>query len=114
MSYFTLKFSPRISIVVVKIEPNKSFTVFIIKDGFTFGNYNYTHEPEIPFAPGEIVLFSCPECKKHVHSEKYKNYAVLKMHVSEKIIFDVLFTREAGKRRTYIVTEDGIESYSEK
>ena len=80
----------------------------------TFGNYNYTHEPEIPFAPGEIVLFSCPECKKHVHSEKYKDYAVLKMHVSEKIIFDVLFSREAGKRRTYIVTEDGIESYSEK
>ena len=80
----------------------------------TFGNYTYSHEPIAQFTPGEVVAFSCPNCARHVHSEKYKDYAVLKMHVSEKIIFDVLFSREAGKRRTYIVTEDGIESYSEK
>ncbi|MBL7900078.1 MAG: hypothetical protein JNJ99_16175 [Crocinitomicaceae bacterium] len=79
----------------------------------TFGNYEYLHEPRIDFNQGEIVAFNCPSCKQHVHSEKYKDYAILKMHVTDKIIFDVLFSREAGKRRTYIVTEDGIESYSE-
>lgn len=80
----------------------------------TFGNYSYSHEPKVQFGPGEVVAFSCPACKKLVHSDKYKDYAALKMHVTEKIIFDVLFSREAGKRKTYIVTEDGIESYSER
>lgn len=80
----------------------------------TFGNYSYSHEPAVKFEQGEIVNFSCPACKAFVHSDKYKDYAILKMSVSEKIIFDVLFSREAGKRKTYVVTEDGIESYSER
>jgi predicted RNA-binding Zn-ribbon protein involved in translation (DUF1610 family) len=80
----------------------------------TFGNYSYSHEPNTEFAPGEVVTFACPACKKHVHSDKYKDYAMIKMHVTDSIIFDVLFSREAGKRKTYIVTEDGIESYSER
>lgn len=79
-----------------------------------FGNYAYRHEPNIQFETGEIVAFHCPHCKEDVHSEKYKDYAMLKMQVTDKIVFDVLFSREAGKRRTYIVTEDGIESYSEE
>lgn len=80
----------------------------------TFGNYSYSHEPDTEFTPGEVVSFLCPTCKNHVHSDKYKDYAMIKMHVSDSIIFDVLFSREAGKRKTYIVTEDGIESYSER
>lgn len=85
-----------------------------IKLATTFGNYSYAHVPDVQFDPGEVVAFSCPSCKKTVHSDKYKDYAIIKMHVSESIIFDVLFSREAGKRKTYIVTEDGIESYSER
>jgi hypothetical protein len=80
----------------------------------TFGNYNYSHQPEVQFAPGEVVNFSCPGCNTLVHSDKYKDYAMLKMVVSDSIEFDVLFSREAGKRKTYVVTEDGIESYSER
>lgn len=79
-----------------------------------FGNYAYRHVPEVQFAPGEIVAFQCPQCNRDVHSEKYKDFAMLKMQVTEKIVFDVLFSREAGKKRTYIVTEDGIESYSDE
>lgn len=85
-----------------------------IKLATTFGNYVYSHEPAVQFESGELVTFSCPFCKSHVHSDKYKDYAVLKMTVSHNIVFDVLFSREAGKRKTYIVTEDGIESYSEQ
>ena len=80
----------------------------------SFGNYSYSHEPAVKFSPGEIVAFSCPKCNNQVHSTKYKDYAILKMVVSDSIEFDVLFSREAGKRKTYIVTEDGIESYSER
>lgn len=80
----------------------------------SFGNYAYQHDPDVKFTPGEVVSFSCPKCKKNVHSDKYRDYAMLKMYVTDKIVFDILFSREAGKRRTYIVTEDGIESYSEK
>jgi len=80
----------------------------------TFGNYSYSHEPAAKFSAGEIVAFSCPQCNALVHSDKYKDYAQLKMIVSEKIVFEILFSREAGKRKTYVVTEDGIESYSER
>lgn len=80
----------------------------------SFGNYSYSHEPKIQFIPGEIVSFSCPDCNKDVHSDQYENFALLKMKVSDNIDFDVLFSREAGKRKTYVLTEDGIESYSEK
>ncbi len=80
----------------------------------TFGNYNYSHEPETKFNEGEIVSFMCGGCDENLHSAQYENFAQLKMKVSEGIEFDVLFSREAGKRKTYVLTEDGIESYSEK
>lgn len=79
----------------------------------SFGNYEYSHEPEVKFTDGELVAFTCPSCRNQVHSDKYKDYAMIKMQVNDKIVFDILFSREAGKRKTYIVTEDGIESYSE-
>lgn len=80
----------------------------------TFGNYSYSHEPHTQFEAGEIISFICNSCKKNIHSNQYENFAILKMKVDENIEFDVLFSREAGKRKTYVLTEDGIESYSEK
>ena len=78
----------------------------------TVGNYEYVHTPEVQFEPGEIVDFVCPACNKTLNSKEFKNYAMLKMHVDENIIFEVLFSRQAGVQKTYLITEDGIESYS--
>jgi uncharacterized protein YbaR (Trm112 family) len=77
----------------------------------TFGNYSYTHFPAVQFEKGEVVDFLCPNCRADLKSTEYKNFAQLKMKVEKDIDFDVIFSREAGKRKTYVITEDGIESY---
>ncbi|MCG8576095.1 MAG: hypothetical protein MI810_14490 [Flavobacteriales bacterium] len=86
----------------------------VIRLNISIGNYNYEHEPDVEFDKGEIVDFYCEHCKQAVHSDQYENFALLIMKVDTEIEFEILFSREAGKRKTYIITEDGIESYSQK
>lgn len=78
------------------------------------GQYDFSHIPETEFAKGETVEFHCGSCDSNLTSEQYPNFANLVMQVNEGIEFDLLFSKIAGKRKTYIITEDGIESYSVK
>ena len=77
----------------------------------SFGNYKYDHVPVVTFEKGEIVEFICPHCDTNLDSEEYLHFAQVKMKVDENIEFDVIFSRKAGLRKTYVITEDGIESY---
>lgn len=83
-----------------------------IKMSTSLGNYSYEHTPQVQFDKGEMVDFICTSCDKEVNSSEFKSYALLKMRVDENIVFDVLFSRVAGIHKTYLVTEDGIESYT--
>jgi hypothetical protein len=76
------------------------------------GNYSFTHKPDVAFDPGELVSFCCTSCDANLNSEEFENYAKLVMRVEENIEFDVLFSRKAGVLKTYLITEDGIETYS--
>ncbi|UKN02532.1 hypothetical protein K6119_03230 [Paracrocinitomix mangrovi] len=78
----------------------------------TVGNYEYTHVPEVEFTPGELVDFICPHCNVPLNSKEFEKYALLKLKVDDKISFEVLFSRQSGVQKTYMITEDGIESYS--
>lgn len=78
----------------------------------TIGNYSYTHEPPIIFEIGEMVSFFCPACNTNLNSKEFDNYALLKMKVRDSIEFEILFSRKAGVQKTYLVTEDGIETYT--
>jgi len=80
----------------------------------SIGDYTYTHLPPIEFPDGELVNFHCPSCDDLMQSEQYEKFASIIMRVDDKIEFELLFSREAGRRKTYIITEDGIESYSRK
>ncbi|MDC3351874.1 hypothetical protein OAV92_01390 [Crocinitomicaceae bacterium] len=75
------------------------------------GDYTFKHEPKTEFNEGEIVSFYCPHCKADLSAPQHKDFILLKMGVDENIQFDVIFSRKAGHRRTYVITEDGIESY---
>ncbi|MGB1104321.1 MAG: hypothetical protein ACPG21_11920 [Crocinitomicaceae bacterium] len=75
------------------------------------GDYNFTHEPKTKFVEGEIVEFYCPHCKSNLSAPQHKDFTLLKMDVDENIQFDVIFSRKAGHRKTYVINEDGIESY---
>ncbi|MDA7804185.1 hypothetical protein N8987_06380 [Crocinitomix sp.] len=76
-----------------------------------FGNYTYRHVPLTAFEPNEVVDFLCPHCKQNLASEEYENFALLNMKVGQDINFEVIFSRQAGQRKTYVITEDGIETY---
>ena len=78
----------------------------------TVGNYEYSHIPPVDFNAGELVEFICPSCSASLNSKEFENYALLKLKVDEHIEFEVLFSRKAGIQKTYLITEDGIESYS--
>ncbi|WP_070136812.1 hypothetical protein [Crocinitomix algicola] len=76
-----------------------------------FGNYTYKHIPDTDFQKGELVEFHCPKCGSNLASKIYENFASLNMQVDTNINFEVIFSRIAGERKTYVVTEDGIETY---
>ncbi|MEO9531668.1 MAG: hypothetical protein ABJG68_12885 [Crocinitomicaceae bacterium] len=84
----------------------------LIKLSTSVGQYDYFHEPAVEFEPGEMITFCCTECDASLNSKEFPNYALLKMKVNEDIQFEVLFSRKAGVQKTYLVTEDGIETYT--
>jgi uncharacterized protein YlaI len=77
----------------------------------TFGNYEYKHAPLIEFNNHELVEFCCPNCHSSLHSLTKPNYISLTMRVENKFDFEILFSRESGVQKTYIVTEFGMECY---
>lgn len=100
-----------VSGVIELITRRKNGDKGIIKLATKVGNYNYEHEPPTEFEAGEIVDFICPKCAKNLHTNQYKNFALLNMHVEQGISFEVIFSRTAGERKTYVITEDGVETY---
>ena len=78
-----------------------------------FGTYSYKHEPEVHFSANELVDFFCPHCHASLRSKTYQEYTMMTMRVENKFDFEILFSRKAGMHKTYIVTEDGVESYGE-
>lgn len=79
----------------------------------SFGTYSYQHIPEVAFLKNESVEFYCPDCHSNVKSEKHPKFVTMMMRVENKFDFEILFSRKAGIHKTYIVTEDGVESYGE-
>ena len=79
----------------------------------SLGNYKFKHFPDVKFNDGELVEFSCPHCSSVLHSSIKPNFVNMIMRVEKQFDFEILFSRLAGVQKTYIVTEDGIESYGE-
>ena len=77
----------------------------------TFGSYEYKHDPPIQFNDHELIEFSCPNCNSLLHSALKPDFVCLLMRVEHQFDFEILFSREAGVQKTYVVTEDGIECY---
>ncbi|RMG79258.1 MAG: hypothetical protein D6707_08455 [Bacteroidetes bacterium] len=77
------------------------------------GDYDYSVEGDVPFKDGDLLTFLCPHCKKDLKSNKYPEYVSIKMNMNDMFDFDVLFSRKAGMKRTYVITEDEIERYGD-
>ncbi len=77
------------------------------------GNYDFTTTPNLSFDKGERVIFICPLCNADLTSGKNHKFAELRMMVNEFIYFEALFSTVHGDKRTYIVTQDDIDSYGD-
>ena len=77
-------------------------------------SYKYRCEPWSDFQENEVVNFTCPHCKENLESEKYSNFIKITMKVTDKVLFDVFFSRVYGDHRTYVGIEDFEEEYGNK
>ena len=55
----------------------------------------------------------CPFCNADLTSKKNKKFAELKMMVNEFIFFEALFSTVHGNKRTYIITQDDVDTYGD-
>tara|TARA_B100000678_G_C17992919_1_gene415664 strand:+ start:193 stop:594 length:402 start_codon:yes stop_codon:yes gene_type:complete len=91
-------------------QMEKQGTIFLSP---VIGDYKYRHEPDFNFAKGTLVQFECPKCSKDLTSTKNSDFVYIVMKVTPEIQFDVYFSRKAGSHKTYVVTENGPETYGE-
>ena len=78
------------------------------------GSYDIKCEPETTFELTEKVDFYCPHCEGNLESDKYSKFIEIILKVTDKVIFDVFFSRIYGDHTTYVGIEDFEEEYGEK
>ena len=77
------------------------------------GKYNYSHHDNYNFKKGEIVEFYCPICAESLESDKNNKYASITMIDHNNEEYEMLFSRLAGNKSTYIVSNRIVESFGE-
>ncbi len=93
-----------------RINHNNQGSIFLEPEP---GNYEFYTTPPTDFKNGERVVFICPKCKTDLTSQKNKKFAELKMMVNDFISFEALFSTVYGDKRTYIVTQDDVDTYGD-
>jgi len=77
-------------------------------------SYKYNCHPWVDFKENEVVDFVCPHCNESLTSEKYSKFVQITLKVTDKVLFDVFFSRVYGDHRTYVGIEDFEEEYGGK
>ncbi len=79
-------------------------------------SYKFRCEPEplFPFVESEMVDFNCPNCDQSLESDKYSKFVEIILKVTDKVIFEVFFSRIYGDHKTYVGIEDFEEEYGHK
>ena len=77
------------------------------------GSYTYKHHDEYTFEEGEMVDFFCPICKTDLKSGKKENFVSILMIDHQNMEYEMLFSRKAGEKSTYIISNDNIETYGD-
>jgi len=72
------------------------------------GDYRVHMPPGVEVKPGDVWGFYCPVCAADLKTGENEALCSIKMVVSDKP-FLVLFSRIAGEKATFVVTEKGVE-----
>ena len=101
------------NLVLFNVNRNKDKTVKLFLDPKPLV-YSFKCEPKTTFIKDEIVNFSCFNCNVNLQSDKYPNFLYIVLKVTDKVVFDVFFSRIYGDHRTYVGIEDFEEEYGHK
>lgn len=78
------------------------------------GEYKYKNHPKFQLEKGEMVDFECPICQEDLTSQKNGDYAMIYMIGEEDHSeYELYFSKVAGKKSTYLVAHDNVESFGE-
>lgn len=75
------------------------------------GNYQVVKHPSFEYELGEKVEFFCPYCNVKLTSEKNVNLVKVLMVDEENHEYELLFSRIAGEKSTYVIMGENIESF---
>lgn len=78
------------------------------------GNFSYEHEPATFFEKGEVIDLLCNHCHTNLSSERFKGFSMIHCHCDENMNQEVYIANEAGKRKLYILSDNGLKAYLEK
>ena len=75
------------------------------------GNYMIKKHDSFSYKEGEHVDFFCPICHANLASKINENLAEILMIDENKNNFEIYFSKIAGEKCTYRISEGGIESF---
>jgi uncharacterized protein YbaR (Trm112 family) len=74
------------------------------------GDYSYLSHPSHSFEPGQQYEFFCPICHHDLSLEGSGNMAKMLMKEDDRDEFFIVFSKKAGERCTYKLSESKIET----
>ena len=77
------------------------------------GGYTYEHHENYSFKKGEVIQFNCPICSTDLTSKENEKFAGVMMIDHNDMEYNVLFSRVAGVKSTYVVSTDNVESFGD-
>lgn len=78
------------------------------------GNYTVAKHPHFDYEKGDEVDMFCPICSQNLHQVSHnRNFARIIMIDENDKEHDILFSRIAGEKCTYKITDGKIEKYGD-
>ena len=79
----------------------------------TVGGYSYDHHRDYHIKNGDILEFHCPLCAADLKSGQNGDFASIIMIDHNNMQYEVMFSRKAGEKSTYVIANDNVETFGE-
>ncbi|WP_286019144.1 hypothetical protein, partial [Candidatus Venteria ishoeyi] len=96
-------------VITARIKSGKKGLIFLSP---CLGNYTVVKHPNFSYEKGEEVEMFCPICTHNLHEESYnQSFARIIMIDKDDDKHYILFSRIAGERCTYKITDNIVEKF---
>jgi hypothetical protein len=77
------------------------------------GSYSVKHHDKYKFEKGEFIDFFCPICSEDLCAKENERNVEIVMVDQSDTEYRVLFSRVAGERSTYLLSNDDVEVFGD-